>query len=61
MSVGRESGDLVLTLVGGDASEAYSVKIVFDAHRVKKRSVYWSEGNNALLETTTYMPPIVLN
>jgi hypothetical protein len=61
MNIDAKAENIVLTLVGGDASEGYSVKIVFDSHRVKQRSVYWTEGNDALLETTTYMPPIVLN
>jgi len=50
----------VLTLYGGDGSEGYKVRVVFDTGRVKKREVYASEAN-ALLETTTYMPPPVLN
>jgi hypothetical protein len=61
MTVEAESKDLLLQLIGGDASEGYSVKIAFDTHRVEKRSVYWTEGNDRLLETTTYMPPIVVN
>lgn len=49
----------VLTLTGGDASEGYTLKVFFDAHRINKRELYADEAN-ALVETTTYLPPAVL-
>jgi hypothetical protein len=53
------AGFYILTLTGGDASEAYSVKIYFTAHQVKKRVVYDLEANS-MCEYTTYLPPTVL-
>ncbi len=35
-----EAGIYALTLAGGDASEAYSVKVFFTSEQVKKREVY---------------------
>jgi|GEM_PF-1361330 len=60
MSLTKKAGIYVLELVGGDASEGYSVKVFFGSGRVKRREVYSSEAS-ALLEATTYEPPIVLN
>jgi hypothetical protein len=60
MSVTSEVGMDVLTLVGGDAAEAYSAKVFFDAHRIKKRELFDLESNS-LLEVTTYLTPPVLN
>lgn len=60
MSITGKNGLYVLQLVGGDASEGYSVNVFFTARRVTKREVYASEAN-ALLESTTYSPPIGLN
>lgn len=60
MSLTDAGGGSVLLLAGGDGSEAFTVKIYFDAVRVKKREVYWEEGGR-LDETTTYMPPAVLD
>jgi hypothetical protein len=60
MALTSAAGVNVLTLIGGDASEGYTVKVFFDDHRVKKRELYADEANS-LVETTTYMPPAVLN
>jgi hypothetical protein len=59
MRVALEAGDYVLTLTGGDASEAYSVKVFFNGDQVKKREVYDLESGN-MRQSTTYMPPPVL-
>jgi hypothetical protein len=59
MGITSEAGGYVLTLNGGDASEAYSVKVFFTADRVTRREVYDGESNS-LLESTTYKPsPVV--
>jgi hypothetical protein len=59
MGITSEAGGYVLTLNGGDASEAYSVKVFFTADRVTRREVYDGE-TNSLLESTTYKPsPVV--
>jgi hypothetical protein len=59
MRLALEGGDYVLTLTGGDASEAYSVKVFFNANQVKKREVYDLESGS-MRQSTTYMPPPVL-
>jgi hypothetical protein len=55
-----EAGVYVLTLAGGDASEAYSVKVFFTSEQVKKREVYDLESGS-LRQSTTYAPPPVLD
>lgn len=60
MSVAREGGINVMTLVGGDASESYTLKVYFDSKRVKKRELHDLESSS-LLEVTTYLPLPVLN
>ena len=60
MRLTTDAGVYVLTLSGGDASEAYSVKVFFTANQVKKREVYDLESNR-LRQSTTYMPPPVLD
>lgn len=60
IGIASEAGGYVLTLNGGDASEAYSVKVFFTANRVTRREVYDGESNS-LLESTTYKPPSVVN
>lgn len=59
MRLTKEAGGYVLTLSGGDASEAYSVKVFFTADQVKKREVYDLESGS-MRQSTTYMPPPVL-
>lgn len=49
----------VLGLGGGDGAEAYTVKIYFDSHEIKRREVFDGETKK-LLQTTTYMPPQVV-
>ena len=60
MSVTSEAGAYAVALDGGDASEAYTVKLFFGAHRVRKRELYHLESDS-LLEVTTYLPSPVLN
>lgn len=60
MQLTEEAGIYILTLVGGDASEAYSVKIFFTADRVKKREIYALEANS-MVQFTEYMPTPVLD
>jgi hypothetical protein len=60
MRLTKEAGGYVLTISGGDASEAYSVKVFFTADRVTRREVYDGESNS-LLESTIYKPSPVLN
>jgi len=60
MNLSSAAGINVLTLVGGDASESYTVKVFFDTRRIKKRELYANEANS-LVETTTYSPPTVLD
>jgi hypothetical protein len=60
MELSSVVGLSVLTLTGGDASEAYTAKLFFDNHRVRKREVFAKEAG-ALLEKTTYSTPTVLN
>lgn len=60
MSLTTEAGGYVLTLTGGDASEAYSVKVFFTAHEVTKRELHDIESNS-MRQSTTYMPPPVLD
>ena len=55
MSMASEGGVNILTLVGGDGSEAYSVKVFFGVDRVKKREFYGLESNK-VLQVTTYQP-----
>jgi len=59
MRLALEGEDYVLTLTGGDASEAYSVKVFFNANQVKKREVYDLESGS-MRQSTTYMPPPIL-
>lgn len=60
MVLTSDAGVNLLTLVGGDASESYTVKVYFDADRVEKREVYSNEAGS-LSETTTYAPPAALD
>ena len=60
MNLSGADGINVITLVGGDASEGYTVKVFFDGRRVKKRELYSNEANS-LDEATTYFRPVVLN
>lgn len=59
MSLTSAAGLNVLTFVGGDGADGYTVKLFFDLHRVKRREVYADEANS-LVEATTYLPPAVL-
>ena len=54
--MGASGKGVVLTLTGGDASEAYVVKIWFDAEAVKRR-ILWSaiEPKQPLEETVYHM------
>jgi hypothetical protein len=54
-----EQNKSILTLTGGDASEAYIVKIEFDAERIKRRSIASLLSPNEPLEETTYYEVIV--
>jgi len=58
MRIEKNAGAYVLILSGGDASEAYGVKIFFNTDQITKRDVYDLESNS-LRQTTTYMPIIV--
>jgi hypothetical protein len=49
----------VLTLVGGDASEAYTAKIAFGAGHVTKRSLYSGMSPQQPLQETTYRVVVV--
>lgn len=60
MSVTSKAGVNVLTLIGGDASESYTLRVFFGAARVKKRELYDLESNT-LVQVTTYLQPPVLN
>jgi hypothetical protein len=60
MTLTTANGLNVLALAGGEASEAYSLKIVFDGKRVRKRELYADEAKS-LLETTVYSAPVVMN
>jgi hypothetical protein len=60
MRLTKEAGFYILTFTGGDASEAYSVKVFFTADQVKKREVYDLESGS-MRQSTTYMPPPVLD
>jgi hypothetical protein len=60
MSLSTEAGVYVLTLSGGDASEAYTVKVFFTSDQVKKREVYDFESGS-MRQSTTYAPPPVLD
>lgn len=60
MRLTTEAGIYILTLTGGDASETYSVKVFFTADQVKKREVYDLESGT-MRQSTTYMPPPVLD
>jgi hypothetical protein len=44
----------VLTLIGGDASEAYELTIEFDAERVSRRTLTAGESGQKLQETNYY-------
>ena len=46
--------DEILRLSGGDGSEGYVVKIVFNANRVKRRTVASGTEPNQPLQTTIY-------
>ncbi len=60
MTISVNGEDIILTLVGGDASEGYTVKITFDTERVKRREVFQSESDS-LSDTTTYLTVAALN
>ena len=60
MRLTKDAGGYILTLTGGDASEAYSVKLFFTADQVKKREVYDLESGS-MRQSTTYTQPPVLN
>jgi len=60
MNLSGAEGINVITLIGGDASEGFTVKVFFDGRRVKRRELYSNEANS-LDEVTTYLPLAVLN
>jgi hypothetical protein len=60
MGIASEPAGYVLTLTGGDASEAYRVKIFFTADQVKKREVYDLESGS-MRQSTIYTPQPVLD
>jgi hypothetical protein len=49
-----EQNELILTLTGGDASESYIVKIVFDTEHVKRKTLSSGMIPNEPLQETTY-------
>lgn len=49
-----DGGVWVLTLYGGDASEAYIAKIIFDESRFLKRQILDPMSQNDLLQETIY-------
>lgn len=55
-SIGLQSahGDVILSVNGGDASEAYIGMIMFDRDRVIRRSVSSALSKDDVLEETTY-------
>lgn len=56
-----EQNELILTLIGGDASESYIVKIVFDADRVKRRSLSSGMTPNEPLQESIYHKSTLLD
>lgn len=48
-----------LTLTGGDASEGYVAKVIFDAGRVKKKALWGALSPDALLEEIVYHSPVL--
>ena len=54
-----EQNKSILTLIGGDASESYIVKIEFDKDRIKRRSLAPGEAPNEPLQETTYHEVII--
>jgi hypothetical protein len=54
-----EQNESILTLTGGDASESYIVKIVFDTERVKRKTLSSGMTPNEPLQETTYQKVIL--
>lgn len=50
----KKKGQYVLTLNGGDASESFTVEIMFDENRVKKRTFMNNEAREIMQETTYF-------
>jgi hypothetical protein len=53
------SGRYLLTLDCGDASESYAAKIVFDRHRVLRRTLIDGESRELLEQTVYFGPPVM--
>jgi hypothetical protein len=60
ISLDMSAGMYVLNILGGNGVDSYTVKVFFNAHRIKKRELYSTE-DTSLLETTTYMPVTEFN
>lgn len=55
ISLDMSAANFVLTILGGNGVDSYTIKVFFNTHRIKKRELYSTEGNS-LCETTIYMP-----
>jgi hypothetical protein len=54
MEAKRRGGDLYLMVHGGDASESYNLKIIFDGERIKQRILASALSPDEILQETTY-------
>lgn len=55
----KEKDSFVLTLVGGDASEGYTVNVIFDESLVRKRELISSETGQVMQETIYSLPAVM--
>jgi len=54
MEVIRHGGELYLMIHGGDASEGYNLRIIFDGERIKQRILASALSPDEMLQETTY-------
>jgi hypothetical protein len=54
-------GEIVIELHGGDASEAYTVRIRANRQRVLEREIVSGMDRKAVIEKTIYLEPLTLN
>lgn len=54
-----ENEEMILLIIGGDASESYKVEIIFDKKRVKRRVFYSLMLPDKPLQQTTYYSRVI--
>ncbi|WP_139306310.1 hypothetical protein [Methylomonas sp. LWB] len=53
----KKKGQFVLSIVGGDASESYTVEITFNKNSLIQRALIGNETKQILQKTIYYPPP----